>query len=389
MDLQDGRFVIPGIGPGADPAARLRHEAEPWRAHRPYPRDAARALEVDLRAALEGEVRFDAGSRALYATDGSNYRQVPIGVVVPRSVDDVVATLALCRQHGAPVLSRGGGTSLAGQCCNVAVVLDFSKYLHHVVSLDPGARLARVEPGCVLDVLRDAAERHHLTFGPDPATHNHCTLGGMIGNDSCGVHALMSGRTADNVHRLEVLTSDGLRMWVGPTSGAELDAIVAAGGRRGDLYARLRALRDRVGDLVRARYPDIPRRVSGYNLDELLPEKGFQVARALVGSEGTLVTILQAEVRLVPSPPGRALAVLGFDDVFAAADRIPDLLRFGPIGLEGIDELLVDDMKKKRLHPERLELLPDGRGWLLVEFGGADRREAEANARRCMDALRG
>jgi FAD/FMN-containing dehydrogenase/Fe-S oxidoreductase len=389
MELDHGRFVIPGIGPGADPAARLRHEAEPYGQRRPYPGEAARALEADLRASLEGEVRFDDGSRALYATDGSNYRQVPIGVVVPRTVDDVLASLALCRRHGAPVLSRGGGTSLAGQCCNVAVVLDFSKYLHRVLSVDPDARVARVEPGCVLDDLRTAAERHHLTFGPDPATHNHCTLGGMIGNDSCGVHALMSGRTADNVQRLEVLTSDGLRLWVGATPDAELDAIVAGGGRRGDLYGRMRALRDRVGDLVRARYPKIPRRVSGYNLDELLPEKGFQVARALVGSEGTLVTILQAEVRLVPSPPGRVLVVLGFDDVYAAADRIPELLRFGPIGLEGIDELLVDDMKKKGLHPERLKLLPDGRGWLLVEFGGADRREAEANARRCMDGLRG
>ncbi|HET6439559.1 MAG TPA: FAD-linked oxidase C-terminal domain-containing protein [Anaeromyxobacter sp.] len=383
-----GRARIPGLGRGAMPLDRLRQEEEPRGAHAPFPVEAARALEEDLSGAMDGEVRFDAGTRALYSTDGSNYRQVPIGVIVPRSLDDVVAAVDVCRRHGAPLLSRGGGTSLAGQCCNVAVVMDFSKYLNRIVSLDPEQRLARVEPGLVLDTLREAAERYHLTFGPDPSTHNHCTLGGMIGNDSCGVHALMSGRTAENVQRLEVLTYDGQRMWVGPTPDHERRAIIASGGRRGAIYAALTELRDEVGDRVRARYPRIPRRVSGYNLDELLPEREFQVARALVGSEGTLVTILQAEVRLVPSPPGRALVVLGYPDVYRAAEDVPEVLRLGPIGLEGIDEFLVEDMKKKKLHPERLRLLPEGKGWLLVEFGGADRSEAEANARRSMDALR-
>jgi FAD/FMN-containing dehydrogenase/Fe-S oxidoreductase len=390
MDLpvEGGRLVIPGMGRSAIPVDRARREEEPFGAHRTLPPEAARALAADLAQAVEGEVRFDAGARALYATDGSNYRQVPIGVVVPRTVEDVVAAVAVCRRHGAPILSRGGGTSLAGQCCNVAVVIDFSRHVSRLLELEPARRVARVEPGLVLDVLREAAERHHLTFGPDPATHDHCTLGGMIGNDSCGVHSLMSGRTAENVERLEVLTQDGLRMWVGQTSDEERARIVAAGGRRGQVYRDLAALRDDVGELVRARYPRIPRRVSGYNLDELLPEKGFHVARALVGSEGTLVTILQAEVRLVPSPPGRALAVLGYPDVFQAADAVPEILRLGPIGLEGMDELLVEDMKKKHLHPERLKLLPGGRGWLLVEFGGADRREAEANAKRAVDVLR-
>src|SRR5947207_12506165 len=155
-------------------------------------------LAADLRHAVRGEVRFDPGSRALYATDSSNYRQVPIGVVVPRDVDDVVAAVEVCRRHGAPVLSRGGGTSLAGQCCNVAVVLDMSKYLHGILELDVPGQRARVLPGTVLDVLRDAAKRRDLTFGPDPSTHNHCTLGGMIGNNSCGVHSVMAGRTVEN-----------------------------------------------------------------------------------------------------------------------------------------------------------------------------------------------
>ncbi|HEX7051835.1 MAG TPA: FAD-linked oxidase C-terminal domain-containing protein [Longimicrobiales bacterium] len=358
---------------------------------RPEP-DASRvdadALAAALRDALRGEVRFDAGDRALYSTDSSNYRQVPIGVVIPKDTEDVVRTVAIARAHGAPVLPRGGGTSLAGQCCNVAVVMDFSKYMHRLLELDPAAKRARVEPGIVLDTLRDAAERHHLTFGPDPATHNHCTLGGMIGNNSCGVHSVMAGRTAENVESLEVLTYDGLRLTVGPTSDEELDRIIGEGGRRGEIYARLRALRDRYAPLIRARYPRIPRRVSGYNLDELLPENGFHVARALVGSEGTCVTILDATLRLVDSPPGRALLVLGYPDIYSAGDHVPDILAQGPIGLEGIDDVLVDDMKKKGLHPRNLKLLPDGRGWLLVEFGGADRAEAKAKARALMDGLR-
>jgi FAD/FMN-containing dehydrogenase/Fe-S oxidoreductase len=265
--------------------------------------------------------------------------------------------------------------------------MDFSKYLDRILELDPERRIARVEPGCVLDHLRDAAEAHHLTFGPDPSTHDHCTLGGMIGNDSCGVHSMMAGRTCENVEALRVLTYGGLEARVGAMGPAEIEDAVHRGGAFGELVQGLVRLRDRYGDLVRARYPRIPRRVSGYNLDELLPERGFHLARSLVGSEGTLATFLEAEVRLVPSPPGRALLVLGYPDVFAAADDVPALREFSPIGLEGIDDLLVEDMKKKRLHPERLKLLPDGRGFLLVELGGADREEAAASARRLMAAI--
>src|SRR5579864_1542369 len=174
-----------------------------------------RALESDLRSRIAGEVRFDTSSRALYATDGSSYRQVPIGVVIPRSYDDVIATLATCREHGAPVLSRGGGTSLAGQCCNAAVVMDFSKYLAQILEIDPARKPARVQPGAILDHLRNAAEKHHLTFAPDPATHDRCTLGGMIGNNSCGVHSVMAGKTDDNIEALDVVTYDGTRLSVG------------------------------------------------------------------------------------------------------------------------------------------------------------------------------
>ncbi|MGQ0561118.1 MAG: FAD-binding and (Fe-S)-binding domain-containing protein [Gemmatimonadota bacterium] len=340
-----------------------------------------------LRGALAGEVRFDDGSRALYATDSSNYRQVPIGVVIPKTIDDVIATIAICRDENVPVLSRGGGTSLAGQCCNVAVILDFSKYLNDIIQLDPAARRAWVHPGAVLDRVRERAEQHRLTFAPDPATHNRCTLGGMIGNNSCGVHSLMAGKTDDNVEELDILTYDGLRMRVGRTSDDEFEDIVQAGDRRAGIYLRLKALRDRYEPLIRERYPKIPRRVSGYNLDQLLPENGFHVARALVGSEGTCVTVLGAGLRLVHSPPARSLLVLGYRDCAAAADAVMGILRFEPIGLEGIDDVLVEDMKRKGLHPEDLRLLPDGRGWLLVEFGGETKAEADERARECMAAL--
>lgn len=348
----------------------------------------AESLAVRLRETVTGEVRFDAGSRALYATDSSNYRQVPIGVVFPRDVDDVVATVAACREFGAPVLPRGAGTSLAGQCCNVAVVLDCSKHLNQIVSVDPSARQARVQPGIVLDRLRERAEEHGLTFAPDPATHRWCTVGGMIGNNSCGVHSVMAGKTDENIDALDILTYDGVRLHVGPTPPDELDRIIAAGGRRGEIYGGLKAVRDQYGDLVRARFPKIPRRVSGYNLDFLLPEHGFNVARALVGSEGTCVTILEATTRLVPSPPCRSLLILGFTDVYAAADAVPLVTAFGPIGLEGIDEMLVGHSRRKGLNLEGLALLPEGGGWLYAEFGGDTAAEAEAKAERLMAALR-
>ena len=215
----------------------------------------AKALAAALKKHVRGEVRFDAGSRALYAADASNYRQVPIGVVLPRDVDDVIATVAVSRQFGAPILSRGGGTSLAGQCCNTAIVMDMTKYLHQVIDIDPARKLARVQPGCVLDDLRNAAIPHGLTFGPDPATHDHCTLGGMCGNNSCGMHAQMAGRTADNIHELVVLTYDGVPMRVGRTSEERLEALIRAGGRSGEIYRQLRDLRDRYANLIRQRYP--------------------------------------------------------------------------------------------------------------------------------------
>jgi len=348
--------------------------------------DAA-ALAASLRRAIRGEVRFDDGSRALYATDASNYRQIPIGVVLPQDANDVAAAVAIARNFGAPILGRGAGTSLAGQCCNVAVVIDMSKYMHRIAEMNPAQKFARVEPGIVLDDLRREAEKHTLTFGPDPATHAQCTLGGMIGNNSCGVHSIMSGKTVDNIEELEILTYDGLRMRVGATSDDELAKIIAEGGRRGEIYAGLKTIRDRYATLIRERYPRIPRRVSGYNLDDLLPENGFHVARALVGSESTCVLVLEAKTKLVYSPPARALLVLGYPSVYDAADDVPRILEFGPIGLEGFDDLLIRDQRHKGLNPKGIAMLPPGGGWLLVEFGGDTMEEAAAKAQRLLGAV--
>jgi FAD/FMN-containing dehydrogenase/Fe-S oxidoreductase len=345
------------------------------------------ALADALRSSTSGEVRFDAGSRALYATDGSNYRQVPIGVVIPKNVKDIIETVALCRRYHAPLLPRGGGTSLAGQTCNTAVVLDMSKYMHTLLEINAEKKIARIQPGLVLDVLRSAAEGYQLTFGPDPATHAQCTLGGMIGNNSCGTHSVMAGMTSDNIEAMDILTYDGLRMHVGRTSDEELAEIISKGGRRGVIYARLKALRDAYAELIRERFPQIPRRVSGFNLDQLLPENGFHVARALVGTEGTCVTVLEATVRLIDSPPARTLLVLGFSDAYIAADHVPEIMTHQPIALEGFDLTLIENMRKKNLHLAEVALLPPGGGWLLVEFGSQTRQESLDQARRLMEQM--
>jgi FAD/FMN-containing dehydrogenase/Fe-S oxidoreductase len=357
------------------------------RAHEQFP--AAAELEKQLRAKVRGEVRFDPAAKALYSTDSSNYRHIPIGLVLPRDEEDVIATVAICRSLNAPILSRGGGTSLAGQCTNAAVVLDFSKYMNKMGEVDPVTRTVDVQPGIVLDRVREAAEKFELTFAPDPATHNRCTLGGMIGNNSCGVHALMGGKTVDNIESLDLLLYDGTRMTVGPTTEAELEQHIAAGGRIGGIYAGLKRLRDSYAELVRKEFPRIPRRVSGFNLDDLLPENGFNVARALVGSEGSCAIVLGAKLRLMKSPQFRTLVGVGFEDIFIGADHVPELLKFKPIGLEGMDGYLLDALREKHKLEEDLSLLPDGRGFLLVEFGADSQAEADRQANALADALKG
>ncbi|MGN6678410.1 MAG: FAD-binding and (Fe-S)-binding domain-containing protein, partial [Streptosporangiaceae bacterium] len=351
----------------------------------------ARRQPSDLDRALsdrvDGEVRFDAGSRAAYSTDGSNFRQVPIGVVVPRSVEAAVDAVAVCREHGAPVLSRGGGTSLAGQCTNEAVVLDWSKYCNKVVSVADDAQTCGVEPGIVLDLLNAELAPRNVRFGPEPATHMNCTLGGMIGNNSCGATAQRTGKVVDNVAALEVLLYDGTRFWCGPTSDEEYAQIERRGDRRAEIYRRLRRLAETHAEQIRNRFPDIPRRVSGYNLDSLLPEHGFDVAGLLVGSESTLVTVLRAKLKLVPVLPERSLVVLGYPSIDKAADAVPAILPHNPIALEGLDHRLIRDQQTKHLNPQALQELPEGSAFLMVQFGGASREEVDQAAERMLDDL--
>ncbi|MEU1005955.1 FAD-binding and (Fe-S)-binding domain-containing protein [Streptomyces tibetensis] len=345
-------------------------------------------LEAALRDAVDGEVRFDAGSRGAYATDGSNYRQVPLGVVVPRSVDAGARAVEVCARLKAPVLSRGGGTSLAGQATNTAVIIDWTKYCHALVSVDPEARTCVVEPGIVLDELNRQLSEQGLQFGPKPSTHSHCALGGMIGNNSCGASAQAYGKTVDNVRRLEILTYDGTRMWVGPTSEAERARIIAEGGRRAEIHRGLeRIVAEYLAD-IRTGYPRIPRRVSGYNLDSLLPEHGFDLAKALVGSEGTLVNVLRAELDLVPVPPCQSLLVLGYDDICAAADDVPELLRHcAPGQLEALDGRMAQLMREEHAYLESLDALPDGDSWLMLQFVGDSQEDVDEQAHALLRAL--
>ncbi|MEV0219040.1 FAD-binding and (Fe-S)-binding domain-containing protein [Streptomyces sp. NPDC050704] len=346
-----------------------------------------RPLAAALRERVDGEVRFDAGSRAAYSTDASNFRQTPIGVVVPRTPEAAAEAVAVAREHGAPVLSRGGGTSLAGQCTNTAVVLDWSKYCDRLESVDPDARTCVVQPGIVLDELNGQLAPTGLRFGPEPATHANCTIGGMIGNNSCGATAQAHGKVVDNIARLEVLLYDGTRFWCGRTSDEEYADIERHGDLRATVYRRLRTLRDTYADEIRRRYPDIPRRVSGYNLDSLLPEHGFDVAGLLVGSESTLVTVLRAELELVPVVKERTLVVLGFPSIDRAADAVPAVLPYEPIALEGVDSKLICDEQLKHLNPKAIAELPEGRAFLMAQFGADTVEEADEQAHRMLDAL--
>ncbi|MEU6179293.1 FAD-binding and (Fe-S)-binding domain-containing protein [Streptomyces coeruleorubidus] len=313
-------------------------------------------LETELRAGVRGEVGFDVTSRALVTMDASNYRRVPRGVVAPVDADDVAAVLAVCREHGVPVVARGGGTSIAGQATGTGVVLDFTRHMNRLVALDPEARTAVVQPGLVLDRLQAAAAAHGLRFGPDPSTHSRCTLGGMIGNNSCGSHSVAWGTTADSVRELDVVTARGRRLRLGQDWAGAPDG--------------LRELVD--GELARLRtgFPELPRRISGYALDALLPERGADVARSFCGSEGTLGVLTEAVVRLVEAPRARALAVLGYADESAAAEAAAGLLPLGPLTVEGMAADLVPTAAA----------LPRGRAWLFVETGGESAGEARARA---------
>jgi len=363
-----------------------------------------RGLRARLEATVSGEVRFDTASKAMYATDASNYRQVPIGVVVPKTLDDVVAVHRACHEFGAPVLARGGGTSLSGETVNFAVVIDFSKYLHEIGDADAESKTVICQPGAINEhVNRKTGQQIGMVFGPDPSTHSRCTIGGNVGNNSCGIHSVQSQlygpgpRTSDNVEALEIVTYDGERFWVGVGEEERLDEIIAEGGRKGEIYARLRDLRDRYAGLIRERFigvDELPRRVSGYNLDELLPERGFNVARALVGTEGTCATALQVQLKLTPGLYQRTLVVVEYDELPDAAQHCQEIVeKWKPIGLEALDHLLIEDQLQKGEHVSDIEELPrrdrPDAAWLLVQFGADSAQESLGTAERFRDWLVG
>jgi FAD/FMN-containing dehydrogenase/Fe-S oxidoreductase len=341
-------------------------------------------LRAKLGTETTAEVRFDASTRAVYASEASNYRQLPIGVVIPRTISDVVTAVRLCREAGLPILPRGAGTSMCGQAVNAAMVMDTSKYLNAITSIDPVQRIAWVQPGVICDQLKGEAAKVGLTFGPDPATHSRCTLGGMIGNNSCGAHSVMAGKTVENVEKLEILTYCGERFWVGPTNEASYQEHLAAGGRRAEIVKGLRTLVDEYEDEIREEFPKLKRRVSGYNLDQLLPENGFNIARALVGVEGTCVTVLQAQTLLVKNPTHRVLIVLGFDDIYQAADSAPHLLPLSPIAMEGLDDGIIGGLKERGMKLDEIAELPGGNAWLMVEFGAQSQEDATVMAQEAV-----
>ncbi|WP_308169837.1 FAD-linked oxidase C-terminal domain-containing protein [Acrocarpospora catenulata] len=332
----------------------------------PEPAELARSL----RRADCGEVATDPGRLAQYSADASNYRQVPRAVLFPRTRQQVINSVAACRELGLPVTCRGAGTSTSGQAVGSGVVLDFSRFYNRLLDLDPSARQATVEPGIVLDDLQAAAAPHGLLFGPDPSTHSRCTIGGMIGNNACGSHSFAWGRTAENVVELEVVTYRGTVMTVGEMTREEIDQAIAEGGERGALIGRLHELAQADLELLRTRLGRFPRQVSGYALEQLLPENRFNLARALVGAEGTCAVVLSAKLRLVLAPQDRSLVVFGFTDACEAADAVPDLLRQPRlVALECVDQALTDIVTRPQTRAT-IETLPTGRAWLFAELAG-------------------
>ena len=317
-----------------------------------------------LRTRVRGEVSDSGLRRAEYATDASNYRVPPSVVVYPLDADDLIAVAAVAREHGIPLTLRGGGTSVAGNSIGGGVIVDVSVHMNKVLSVDPVARTARVQPGTIMSDLQKQAAEFGLRLGPDPSTSNRASIGGMIGNNACGPHAVALGRMSDNIVELDVIDGTGRRF----TARDDLTVVPGLDRFVADHLA-----------VIRTEFGRFGRQVSGYSLEHLLPERGHHLARALVGTEGTLVTILEATVALVPIPPNPYLVVLGYPDMATAADDVPRLLTHRPQAMEGMDAGLIDVVRRSR-GAEAVPELPDGAGWLIIEIAGDDPDAAMAEA---------
>ncbi len=357
-------------------------------------------LEHELRTRLPGRnVRFDPASKRLYATDASMYQVEPVGVVVPRDADDVAAAHEVARRHGAAILARGGGTSLSGQTVNHALVFDFSQHMHRVLEVDREARWARVQPGVVQDELNAHVRPFGLLFGPDTSTSSRATLGGMIGNNSGGSHSIAYGLTVDHVLEITALLPDGTQAVFGEVTPDEFAAKCRLPGAEGHVYREVARIRDAYADEIRRRFPAHWRRVAGYNLNELLgigvrphswagggngAPRPFSMARLAVGSEGTLLTILEAKVRLVRRPPCTALDVIHYRDVQEALESSQALLETGPYAVELTDKMILDLARNNIEQRQRMGFVQGDPGAvMIVEYAG----ETDAEVRAKVEAL--
>ena len=336
-------------------------------------------LEKALRERISGEVRFDDKSRLLYSTDASLYQLMPLGVVLPRTESDVEWTMKVAAEIGVPVLPRGGGTALAGQTVAHAIIIDFSKYMNRVLELDVERKRVRVQPGLRLDRLNRAVAQHGLQFGPDPATIRQCALGGMIGNNSCGARSLVYGKTGDHVHSLKCFLPDSICVDLRPVSR---DKIPTLPGREGELARAVLGILEPERERILARYPKVPRRVSGYNFDSMLEDEELNLAKLIVGSEGTLATVVEAELGLVDVPKARSLVLLSFKERWTSMDAIQFILpERGLSALEIVDSRVLQGARElfefrataAMVHPEAL-------GVLFCEFSGDTAEEVAALA---------
>ena len=339
----------------------------------------ARDLAAELERRVSGEVRLDDFSRTLYSTDASIYQMKPVGVVTPRDADDVVAVVELANREGIPVLPRGAGTSLSGQTVNHAIVLDFSRHLNRLLEVNPEEGWARVEPGIVVAALNRQVAGHRLHYAPDPSTVNRATVGGGIGNNSCGTHSVLFGKTIDQVLELDTILSDSTRARLGPISPSSLEYRLSGPGLLGNAYRETARLAEANRAEIEARYPKIMRRVSGYNLDEFLDPDPFNLARIVVGSEGTLCTITEAKVKLEPLPNATGVAALHFEDIFQACDATSAIIEHGPAAVEFIDDMIIRQTRASLGLKRYIEFLQgDPGGLVLVEFFGDSESEVRS-----------
>jgi FAD/FMN-containing dehydrogenase/Fe-S oxidoreductase len=344
-----------------------------------------RDLEQMLRQRVTGEVRFDPFSRVLYSTDASIYQMEPVGVVVPRSEEDVLAVLEVARDNRVPVLPRGGGTSLAGQTVNHAIVMDFSKYLNQVIEVNREEGWARVQPGIVLDQLNRELLPYGMMYAPDPTTSSRACVGGGVGNNTCGAHSVIYGKTLDHIMELDVVLADGNRTHFRPLDAGELEAKLSGTGLESEIYRGVRRLAQENAAEIDARYPKIMRRVSGYNLDEFVTDSPFNMARMVVGSEGTLCVVTEVKVNLVPRPTMTALSVLHFADIFEASEAVKEILNHGPSSIEIMDKMVLDRSRASVGLSANMAFIQGDPGAILaVEFYG----ESEAELTSKVDALK-